>query len=670
MNQIQTVAYITLVGVMGLSLAWPTRGVAAEPEATPLEAEELGALDIEQLANIKVTLASRTPIELARTAAAVSVVSSEDIERDGAPSLPEALRLVPGMQVARMDAGRYAISIRGFNEEFGNRLLMMQDGRALYTPAFGGVLWEVQDALLEDLKRIEVVRGPSGMLWGTRAVNGVVNIESKHARDTQGWLLVSGVGNEERTFNALRYGGSFGDAGYYRIWGKRLERDNLGGGDHSDGFAAGRLGFRGDYKSGANSFMLNGEVHRTRAGRSLRINTLTPPFVVDRTGLVWFTGGAIAGEWTRSYSPSAQSILHLAYDQLDDDARTFGLRASLHTARADFQHSFAPFKQHRFTWGLAYEHYWDKIQGGFVYQLDPAHRQLRYADAFVRDDVKLLTEHLWLKLGAGAGMNTFTSPAYRPSASVAWLPTPQQLVWVAATRTQRLPTRAESDANVVLDVRRGPIVIRTQGSDNLPAESVTSYQAGYRQTIDARLALDVAAFDSHAKNIVGLAAPHVESTMQPPQLRAPFKPVLKGRSWGGEASVLYNLSPRSFARADYTYLRMNLEPVTLSFLPQADRQIEASNPRQQIGLRSGWAATQALRLDGGVFYVSALPALQIPPFWDLHARIAWRPLHYFELSLVGRHLINTPRPEFASFQSPIERPTVEPSVFLKTKVEL
>src|SRR5262245_36975219 len=284
---------------------------------------DLTSLSLEDLMNVKVTSVSRRPQSLAETAAAVFVITQDDIRRSGATSLPEALRMVPGIEVARIDANKWAITARGFNGRFANKLLVMIDGRSVYTPLFSGVFWDAQDTVLEDIDRIEVVRGPGASLWGANAVNGVINIVTKRARDTQGALVVAGGGTEERGFTSARYGGKAGDDTYYRGYVKYFDRDSqpfIDGSDGADDWQVGRAGFRMDWEpSSPDAVTVQGDVYRGMVGTTGAVHSLTPPFAetVNRDDDMF--GANLLGRWTHNFADGSDMALQVYYDLTSGD---------------------------------------------------------------------------------------------------------------------------------------------------------------------------------------------------------------------------------------------------------------------------------------------------------------------------------------------------------------
>ena len=289
---------------------------AVKSSATVRNGPDLTKMDLEALMNMEITSVSRKAEPLSDAASAIFVITQEDIRRSGATSIPEALRLSPGLEVARQDAHTWAISSRGFNDEFASKLLVLVDGRTVYTPLVASVNWDVQDYPLEDIDRIEVIRGPGATVWGANAVNGVINITTKSAKRTQGLLITAGGGLEDRGFGTLRYGGKIGEDAYYRVYGKFHDHDSSalrGGGDANDSWWMSRGGFRLDWEpnQGPNLLTLQGDIYAGELGQTIGVPLVTPPYFTSLSDDVETTGGNILGRWTHAFSVDTELELKM-----------------------------------------------------------------------------------------------------------------------------------------------------------------------------------------------------------------------------------------------------------------------------------------------------------------------------------------------------------------------
>lgn len=448
--------------------------------------QDLTQMGIEDLMKIQVTTASKKAQPLSAMPAAVYVITQEDIRRSGVRSIPEALRLAPGVQVAQIDSNKWAISIRGFNNRFADKLLVLIDGRSVYTPLFSGVYWDAQDTLIEDIDRIEVVRGPSASLWGANAVNGVINIITKSAKDTQGVLATLGAGDMRRGEAAYRFGSRLGDTAHYRVFGKyssvsdSLYEDGTRG---KDGWDSLRGGFRVDWdKSTAEKVLVEGEVSGSNEGQRSTFPILSPPYTQTVDGKFPVSGWHLLGRWTRTGSSGSETSLQAYYDrsqrsipEVFDERDTFDL---------DLQHHFAAGRRTTLTAGMGFRRSSDNTQAGALIQYIPANRADNLYSAFLHSETAVAPK-LNLTLGARIEHNDYTGFEIQPNVRLAWSPTDHRTLWGAVSRAARTPSR--SDANIDLITQTGPdpqsglpSEVRLLGSPTFRSEEVTAYELGYR----------------------------------------------------------------------------------------------------------------------------------------------------------------------------------------------
>lgn len=670
------------LGVLAALFAFGSTLAATPPEALDLSLEELLQVDV--------MTASRKAQRLQDVAAAVFVITREDIERSGATSIPEALRMAPGVQVARLANNRWAVSTRGFNGRFANKLLVLMDGRSLYSPLFSGVLWEAEDTLLEDIDRIEVIRGPGAAMWGANAVNGVINIITRKARDTQGNLLVAGAGTEERAFGALRHGGTAGD-GHYRVWGKAFAREesvNLAGGRGNDDWGSGRIGFRGDWPlATGNHLTLSGAAYSTRTGDRWNLPDVTSSQGFQPTDMQQNNKGVhVLGrhEWMFADGSEAAFQVYVDHAQVEIE-RVFNEWRT--TADLDFQHRTRFGDQHDVIWGLGYRHSHDRISSQWIIGVLPETRNFSLLSAFVHDEIALLPDTLRLMLGARLEHNSFTGFEPQPNVRLMWTPTPVQALWGAVSRAVRTPSRAERDAEVQLFVTPAgaagnpsplPVLTRNMPRDDheLAVEKVTAFELGYRRQFGANLSLDVAAFHNRyddlrsaglgTQQLVLSAAPYIVQNLTPNNS-------VKARTHGVELVFDWHAAPWWRIQPSYTYLHVSSSPTTDDPVDRANaRSIEDSAPRHQLSLRSSMSLSGRQQLDFWVRHAGGLGsadagASAIPAYTTLDVRYAWRPIEGLELSLVGQNLLDARHPEFVPDLLPSETLQVERGVYFKTK---
>src|SRR5437879_4231967 len=381
--------------------------VASSPAQNKID---VTTMSVEDLMNMQVTSVSKRTQKVADAAAAIFVLTQEDIRRSGATSIPEALRLVPGLEVARIDQNKWAIGSRGFNGRFDNKLLVLIDGRSVYTPLFSGVYWNVQDVMLEDVDRIEVIRGPGATLWGANAVDGVINVITKKAKATQSAVVTAGAGTDERAAGGVRYGGKLGDNTYYRAYTKYFDWGPSAypsGMTAHDGWDALRGGFRADWTpAGANSLTLQGDVYRTRFDETLTVASLSAPYSNTFPNNGKYSGGNILGRWNHTSEGSSMS-LQMYYDNTTiTDHSLFGDHQNI--LDLDFQHGFHVGDSQQFVWGLGYRSIHDKNDASFTVSLQPNQVTLNQFSTFLQDEISLVDNRLQFTRGSKFEHNKFT----------------------------------------------------------------------------------------------------------------------------------------------------------------------------------------------------------------------------------------------------------------------
>ena len=404
------------------------------------------SLSIEQLMESEVTTVSRTDQKFADTAAAVYVITQEDIQRSGVTNIPDVLRMAPGVQVARIGAGKWAVTARGFNGRFANKLLVLLDGRTVYSPTFAGVRWENLDLVLEDIARIEVIRGPGASVWGQNAVNGVINIITKHTEDTQQGLVSVVVGNEDLPIVELRYGDQLGDNAHYRVFGKFLRRDgfvDLQGDDAGDDWTQGRGGFRVDWNSnGGDRLMFEGDGYVGSTNDGFLFPT-DDPASPARRNQEQTSGASVLARWEHDFSVASTIQTQFFYEYFDVQNNEFGSETS-HTLDFDFQHDIALTKANYFNWGMGYRFIDDSFFDGIYSTVVPVHQDLHLVSAFVQDKALFFDGALQLTLGTKVQYYTLSDWNFEPSVRLMWVVHPEHRVWASFSRSTRSPSRGET----------------------------------------------------------------------------------------------------------------------------------------------------------------------------------------------------------------------------------
>ena len=664
----------------GTVLAWLwTAGVGWAEEAetrasgAPPSVHSLADMSLEQLANLEVTSVSKHREKLSAAPAAVFVITQEDIRRSGVTSIPEALRLAPGLAVARADGNTLAISARGFNDVYANKLLVVMDGRSVYTPLFSGVLWDAQDTMLEDIERIEVVRGPGATWWGANAVNGEINISTKKAKDTQGLLLTGGGGTEETGFGGVRYGVKLADEAWLRIYGKYFSRDDsalASGQPADDAWQAGRGGFRLDWEPSVQStFTLQGEAYGGTEEEFHTYGTLTPPYQQSASSRYRFQGGNVVGRWTRSFSDTADLQFQTYFDRTMFDG--FTLRETRNTYDADLSHHLT-LGRHNLVSGLGYRVSSDDIESSAQIALQPAQRTTHLVNAYVQDEIALVPDRLHLTLGSKFEHNDYTGFEIQPGARLTWTPQDRQTVWASVARAVRTPSRVESDGRIQGGVLPpgppGPPVssgvgvpLRTAffGSPDYHSESLIAYELGYRLQPMEQLAFDFAAFFNDYDDLRSFEQGTPSLALSPtPHLQLPVRVGnnLYGETYGFEGVANLRLAAGWRVQASYSLLKMNLHTRAGS-TDTTSESAEGASPQHQFGLRLSFDLPAGVELDTGVRYVGALPGMQLGHVFGFDVRLAWRPTKHLEFAIVGQDLAYRRHAEFLPSQIVPTQPT-------------
>jgi iron complex outermembrane receptor protein len=628
---------------------------------------ELKKLSVEELMAIQVTSVSRTEESLGDAAAAVAVVTNEDIRRSGATSVPEALRNIPGLHVARQTASTWAISSRGFSSVNSEKLLVLTDTRSLYTPLFSGVFWDVQDYLLQDIERIEVIRGPGATLWGSNAVNGVINITTKSARDTQGLYAETSVGTEERAGVAARYGGQMANGAYYRIFAKYFDRGaTLSSNESPDDWQVGHFGFRSDWEATArDTWTLQGDVYRGDVGQ------LAPSVeVIGRPGpagrlRVGVSGGNVLTRWRRALSPASDLQLRLYYDRTQRDDPSF--TDTLDTVDLDFQHRFGRGR-HNITWNANYRLTANDNHGGGIFAVDPSFSRDQVVSGFLQDQVRLF-DPLHVTVGAKVEHNDFSGTEVQPSGRVAWDPLPRHTIWGSVSRAVRVPTRFERDIAIDVTDPAGNPLVRLLGNRDFDSEHMLAYEAGYRWQALRALSVDTAAFHNRYEGLASLELGAPFSEPRPGRTVIPLRNqnLTDGHARGVEALVTYAPVVALRLTASYSHLDLSLTPRGADL--NRGRFLEGSTPRHQFGLRSYLDLPARFRFDVMFRRLSAIE--QIPQivtgqgldgYAELDVRLAWDGWRRMEISLVGQNLLHD---QHAEFGNPAARGEIERGVYAK-----
>lgn len=630
---------------------------------------DLSQASLEDLMKIPVTSVSKKEQKLSKVPAAVFVITQEDIRRSGATNIPDLLRLAPGVDVARVDANRWAISIRGFSDQHANKVLVLVDGMSVYDPTVTGVFWDMVDVPLEDIDRIEIIRGPGSTMWGANAVNGVINIITKKASATRGGLISAGAGNEDQAQGLVQYGGDMGQEVSYRVFGKYFDVANAvfpDGQQAADGWQGGHAGFRADWDlTPEDGLTVEGDF--LRADESQTLTTMfynTLPLLETYNNAIRSTVGDALARWTHTLANGSQMSLQL-YERycgrLDQ-----GFSNGQNTVDLDFQHHIRAGQRNDIMWGLGGRLINVQYNSGYAVTIVPAHRLDHLLSGFFQDELRL-TNSLSFTIGSKLEQNSFTGFEYEPSAQLVWTPTSRQTLWLSAARAIRQPSPIdvglETDvASVLAGATFG--VIETIGNPDIRDEQLREVELGYRVEPAKRVSLDFAGFAGLYRDLESLAPQPAYVAFQNgvPYLVIPEMFVNRdgALTYGAEFFGSWKVTNRWRIGPGYSYFHMNLrgDADTINTVPGV-------SPDHQFQIRSELDLPHRLEWDSTLEYVDKLPAGDIPAYARLDSRVGWRAGENVELSLVGQNLLSPRHAEFADFYYPVHHTLVERSVFGK-----
>lgn len=631
--------------------------VAVTFNSVKARAGDLADLPIETLMQLEVTTVSKKAVSLAETPAAVTVVTHDDIIRSGAMNIPEAVRLVPGLEVAQVDASQWAISARGFNDVFANKLLVLQDGRSIYTPLFSGVFWDIQGTMMDDIDRIEVIRGPGATMWGANAVDGVINIITRSAKDTQGVLLTLGGGTEERAFAGVRYGGKISENAFFRVYGMYGNHDDstlVAGNDANDSWQQGRWGFRTDWDiSDQNQLTLQGDA---AIGEFEQAIGVFDPAATNLTRIVRgndrVNAGNILGRWTHTFSADSDLQVQAYYDRTERNSVIFDEKRD--TFDIDFQYRVGIGNRNDIVWGAGYRVTSDKVGNSSTISLNPESRTVNLFSAFVQDEIALVPDKLSLMIGSKIEHNDYTGIEFQPSGRAHWTPLENQTFWASISRAVRSPSRVEDDVTLNQVLPPGGLfpgspaaVTTTYGNRDFLSEELLAYELGYRVQARKNLSLDVALFYNDYDHLRSIEpGPSPTQPAAPGSIPLHIANDLFGETYGGEAAVVFQVTPRWRIEPGFSLIEMQLHK-RASSQDNSSEKDEGKSPEQQWSLRSSMELPHAVSLDCMLRYVDSLPGLDLGSYWGLDLRVAWRPTRWMELSVVGQNLIENRHQEFS-----------------------
>jgi iron complex outermembrane receptor protein len=612
-------------------------------------------LTLEELMDLDVTSVAKQPEPYGQAPAAIQVITGDEIRRSGASSIPEALRLADSLDVAQKNSHDWAISARGFNTSLANKLLVLVDGRTVYTPLFAGVFWDAHDYLLEDIDRIEVISGPGGTLWGANAVNGVINITTKSAKDTQGLYVESGGGSELQDFGGARYGGTLASNVYFRVYGKYLDRNSEvfpNGNDAADSWNQGQGGFRMDAEpSLQNTITLQGDYY---AGHEN----------ITTGGRANVAGGNVLNRWTHTFANDSDMSLQMYYDRthLSDPIaastdpyvpRLGRLIDNLDTYDVDFQDRFHWGERNHFVWGLGYRYTHEVDQNASNLAFLPSTLDQNLSSGFVQDEIMLLDD-LSFTLGTKVEHNGYTGFEEEPSGRIQWNVTPKQMVWAAVSRAVRMPSRVDEDEHLPIPSAIVPNFLT--GNSNFVSETEIAFELGYRAQLGQKVSTSVSTFYNLYNDV------RSANFSPPPAILGypiTFQNNLKGETYGFELTADYQILDWWRLHGGYDLLKENI------YVKSGQTDInnalnETADPQQQFSIRSSMDLPKNVELDAALRWVdsfqfnnSTVPGT-VPGYFELDTRLAWHPTKHLEISVVGQNLLHDQHLEYISPPAPQE----------------
>ncbi len=599
-------------------------------------------LSLTELSEISVTSVSKQEEKASAAAAAIYVITQEDIRRSGATAIPELLRMAPGITVTRAGSGSWTVTARGSNDQFSNKLLVLMDGRTIYSPLFSGVIWDVQDTVLEDIDRIEVIRGPGATLWGANAVNGVINIITKRASDTQGGYASFTAGNQIQGIGTVRYGTALGDTSHLRAYAKRTQYNSEtrpNGSTANDNWKKSQAGFRADGTlEGGDKFTVQGDAYSVDEDANFTIPDLTSGTFTSSPKDIEASGVNALVRYDTKHSGTSQTTVQAYVDHTF--YKTSFFNDTTDTLDLDVQNVWTGMGGHEFVWGAGYRLIMSENDPQSAqYSLTPKRRNDNLFNAFVQDKITLLSDELFLTLGSKFEKNDYTGLEIQPSARMSWLVDDSQTLWSSVSRAVHTPYRYTDDGFQALGVVAGPAYAAFAGNKSLESEELIAYELGYRIQPTASLAFDLAGFYNEYDNLI-----YVKYGTPTTFLPITTDNSDGGTSLGGELSAQWNVSKQWQLAGAYSYIDLTFDKknsVAFSYV--------GKHPKHQFNVRSTYLFNQNLEMSNALYYVDDLTGINIPSRYRFDTRVSYAIAPGVDVSLVGQNLLDDRTQEFTPF---------------------
>lgn len=609
-----------------------------------LSSVSLKNLTLKQLMNIEVISVSKHTEKLEDVASAVQVITQEDIRNSGAKTLPEALRLAANLQVAQVNSSQWAISARGFDNVLANKLLVLIDGRTVYTPLYAGVFWDVQNVLLEDVDRIEVISGPGGTLWGANAVNGVINIITKSSKDTKGLLVEGAAGTSLPGLGSIRYGGNLGNKVSYRVYGTGFK---LGSTLDTNGMKA-----KDEWHTLQGGFRLDWDASE-KDKVSLQSNIYhDKPNPDGGNKPVTANGDNIVFRWNHATPVKSDFQLQAYYDHTYRNFNN-GFTEDLKTYDADWQNRYRLGRGNELTYGANFRLMDHKVTNLELFAFLPGHKTLYLYSAFLQDKITLVKDKLHFTIGSKLEHNSYTGFEFQPNGRLSWRPKEYQTIWAAVSRAVRTPSRIDRDFNLLLT----PAITFISGNDNFVSEKMIAYELGWRSQPIKTLSFSLSSFYNVYDDIRS-----AEPGPPPYGIPVTFGNGVRGNSYGAELAVTSQVNNWWQLKGGYTFLKKDLS-VKPGSKDSNKGSAESDDPENQLLIQSRITIPGGIEIGTVIRYIDKLPMPSVPSYLGLDARIGWKVNKVLELSIAGNDLLYNHHREFIpSSPSPRE---IERSVYGK-----
>lgn len=625
--------------------------IGSDGNDSPAVDSRLLSMSMKDLMDMEVVTVSKKEERAFDVPAAIYVLTGEDFKRSGATNIMDALRVVPGLNVAKDDSSTWSVSSRGFNDQFANKLLVLVDGRSIYNPHFSGVFWGTVNVPLEDIERVEVIRGPGASIWGANAVNGVINIITKDSAKTQGGYVSTLAGNYNKPSGEARYGGKIGGNTTYRVYGKYDKRANsrtLAGADAQDDWWVGNAGFRSDYEANeTDTLTLQGDIYNETLDSSFN------KFLTPRTDDIEVDGGSAIVKWHRQLEDGGDIDLQFYADHDFRQTRLVSARADNYNFSLD--HNFNTSDRNNVTWGIGYRLTYDDYERSGVFYVDPESRYNQLYNAFVQDQYYLIPEKLAVVAGTKLEHNSYTGFEIQPTVKLVATPDENNTVWLSVARAVRTPSRVEDSLRLLTQTLPAGYLypgspkadLLAFGNPSLKAEDLIAYELGYRTKTNENLHLDFALYYNDYGNLVstGYGSPMVNryGTGSPLAVPVMYYNEGEGSVYGFESSATWQATDSWRLMGSYT---LAFSDIGAKLGQGFSRDPDTVMPKHVASLRSYLDVTDDLEFNAALYYVDDLKGAGVDGCLKADAQITWFPLESLELSLAGQNLFDAWHQEF------------------------